>query len=655
MRARVRASVLSTTLCVTLLAAAPAHGGPARAADVGEAGAANRIAPARSTHPASALLEQAVTALRDDPEASRRSAEAALTMLAASPEPDLEVRARLLLCDYHSERDPAAARAEIAAARARLPAASRPALAAGVTTCEGELLEAAGDYAAARAAFESAVQLAREGGDDEMLAGALFSRGYLFGVQGDYAAGLADLKSAQQLYDRLAMGHHSLTARNAIAILYNRMGDYAEAKHIYGRALAAQRAAGMRREQAVTLHNIGRAHEQLGEWPDARRAYEESLAIHGQIGYGRGEAYALRGLAAVANADADPQRALDLLARASRLERASPDARLSAQIDLSRGTALRLAGRLGESTGALTRAREVFERADALAELAATWRELATVRGSLGDWRGAYEAQVATTTLTERLLVNQGDQRFAALKVEFDTAAKEQENALLLRENAATLRALAEQERARRLQWAVLALTAALAAVLATLALRQWRGTRRMRALAMTDELTGAPNRRAVLTRLDALLEATGPGCSVALLDLDHFKSINDQHGHPAGDEVLRTIAVRLRSAVAEPAFFGRLGGEEFLVVLPGADAAAARDAGERLREAILGLDAGRWLPDGRRLTASVGTATQRSGGETSSALLQRADAALYEAKRSGRNRVVASDAGDAAVRGYAA
>jgi diguanylate cyclase (GGDEF)-like protein len=637
MRSRPATPIALTLLCAGALAGGGFIDAIAIAADV------DRAARAEPRHPAAVALDRGIAALRDDPEASRREAEAALAALVRAPDADLEIRTRLLLCDYHSERDPAAARAQISAARARLPDATRTALAAGMSTCEGELLEAAGDYAGARAAFESAARVASTAGDDEMLAGALFSRGYLFGVQGEYAAGLADLKQSQRLYEHLSMGNHALTALNAIAILYNRMGDYAEARHIYERALAAQRAAGMRREQGVTLHNLGRAHEGLGDWPAARRAFEESLAVHGRIGYGRGEAYALRGLAAVANAEQDAQRALALLVRASRLERATPDARLAAQIDLARGTALRLARRGEESVAALDRARDVFERADARAELAATWRELAAVRAGLGDWRGAYEAQVAATAITERLLRNQQDQRFATLKVEFDTSAKEKENALLLRENEATLLALSQQERARRLQWAVLALTALLAALLATLALRQWRGTRRMRELAMTDELTDAPNRRAVLTRLDAQLALPGARCSVALLDVDHFKDINDQHGHPAGDEVLRTISADLRAHVPEPAFFGRLGGEEFLVVLPGADTPAALDAAERLRGAIRRVDMSRWFADGRGITASLGVATQRDGAETSSTLLQRADAALYEAKRSGRDRVVAS------------
>jgi diguanylate cyclase (GGDEF)-like protein len=596
-----------------------------------------------AAHPAAALIDSATVAQRDDPDASRRDAELALAMLQRHPDPDLEIRARTVLCDYWSEREPVAARTQIAAARTLLGQAKRPSLAAGLQTCEGETLEYAGDNSGARAAFEDAIAIATQGRDDEMLAGALFARGYLLGVQGEYASGLADLKRSEQLYDRLRMPQHSLTALNAIAILYNRMGDYAEAQHIYSRALDAQRQAGMRREQGVTLHNIGRTHEKLGEWPQAKQAFDAALATHREIGYGRGEAYALRGLASVANAGNDPASALSLLDRASQLERAAPDARLRGQIELARGTALRLAGRPADSLQALSAAQAVFERGDAVTELVATYGELAAVRAALGDWRGAFEAQKSTTQVTEKLLRNQLDQRFSALKVEFDTAARQKENELLMRENAANLRELAQQERARKLQWTVLALTAVLAAVLATLAMRQWRGSRQMRELAMTDELTGVPNRRAVLQRLAALLaERDGRGLSIALIDVDHFKSINDEHGHPAGDEVLRVIAERLRALVKDPAFIGRLGGEEFLVVLPGAALDEACALGERVRATFTEIDVSRWFPDGRGITASLGVTTQTSEDDTTSTLLQRADAALYEAKRTGRNRVVA-------------
>src|SRR5262249_23636012 len=189
----------------------------------------------------------------------------------------------------------------------------------------------------------------------------------------------------------------------------------------------------------------------------------------------------------------------------------------------------------------------------------------------------------------------------------FDTASKEKENALLMRENEANQNALEQERRARRLQATVIALTAALAVLLATLAVHQWRTTRRMRSLPMTDELTGLPNRRAVMTRRAPLVEDThGQTHAMLIIDIDHFKSINDQYGHPEGDEALKLVAERLRAEVREPTFIGRLGGEEFVVVVPDSNVEAGRQLAERFRESVMTIDTRRWLAD-RRLTVSIG------------------------------------------------
>src|SRR5690606_6805077 len=203
-------------------------------------GASEPAASGAGEHPAATYITRGMMEMRTNPEASRRDAEAALEILRRQEDPDLEIRARMLLCDYYSERDTAAARAQIAAAMPLLASARRPGLRAGLLTCEGEIYEAGGENAQARSHYEHAVAVATDTRDDEMLAGALFSRGYLLGLQGDFATGLADLRRSQSLYEQLKMPHHALTALNAIAILYNRMGDYEQAEYMYRRALDAQ-------------------------------------------------------------------------------------------------------------------------------------------------------------------------------------------------------------------------------------------------------------------------------------------------------------------------------------------------------------------------------------------------------------------------------
>ena len=148
----------------------------------------------------------------------------------------------------------------------------------------------------------------------------------------------------------------------------------------------------------------------------------------------------------------------------------------------------------------------------------------------MGNWRDAYDDLSLAQQTADRLFHNQIDERFATLRVEFDTAAKEKENVLLLRENEANQEALEQGRRARRLQAAVIALTVVLAALLATLAVHQWRTTRRMHALAMTDELTGVPNRRAVLGRLEPAPRPT----ECVLRNAHHRHRPFQEHQRPA-------------------------------------------------------------------------------------------------------------------------
>ena len=160
--------------------------------------------------------------------------------------------------------------------------------------------------------------------------------------------------------------------------------------------------------------------------------------------------------------------------------------------------------------------------------------------------------------------------------------------------------------------------------------------------LAETDPLTGLANRRAAMNALDMALLASRVGKrSVALLvfDIDRFKPVNDRHGHLAGDEVLRRIAELAKRQARLGDCVARIGGEEFLWIMPGADDVLARDAAERLRWAV---EAGTSLAPVPGVTVSVGWAVHGIG-DTSLSLFSRADAALYAAKREGRNRVRAA------------
>nr|WP_246337662.1 GGDEF domain-containing protein [Azospirillum oleiclasticum] len=175
------------------------------------------------------------------------------------------------------------------------------------------------------------------------------------------------------------------------------------------------------------------------------------------------------------------------------------------------------------------------------------------------------------------------------------------------------------------------------------------RTVSRLRRLADRDELTGLLNRRAFLHAAEGAAERArhgGDQLALVLLDLDHFKRINDEHGHLTGDRALRLAADTVTAALRTADAVGRYGGEEFCLLLPGADARTAETIAERIRCSIAAVridTSGGPL----HLTASFGVAALGPDVSTVHELLVQADAALYAAKEQGRDRVVVAPAGN--------
>ncbi|HEX8261800.1 MAG TPA: diguanylate cyclase [Allosphingosinicella sp.] len=171
---------------------------------------------------------------------------------------------------------------------------------------------------------------------------------------------------------------------------------------------------------------------------------------------------------------------------------------------------------------------------------------------------------------------------------------------------------------------------------------RAAEATAELQRIAATDALTGLWNRRHLLERMEAEIgrsrRAGRPLC-LAILDVDHFKRVNDTHGHPAGDEVLRVLARRVRDAVRSSDVVGRMGGEEFAILMPETDRAQAQLVCERLRETVAARPVR--LPSGADLAVTLSTGVAlMAGGEAPDRLISRADSALYDAKAEGRNCV---------------
>ena len=163
-------------------------------------------------------------------------------------------------------------------------------------------------------------------------------------------------------------------------------------------------------------------------------------------------------------------------------------------------------------------------------------------------------------------------------------------------------------------------------------------------AMAVTDDLTGLYNRRYFDRHLNVMLgkaQSQDRDMALMILDIDHFKAVNDTHGHDAGDAVLREFSARLKRNIRGVDLACRFGGEEFVVLMPDTDMKQAEMVAERVRQAIAERSFDIGLPRPLSLTVSVGVSLNESDADTPETIIKRADVALYRAKREGRNRVV--------------
>jgi diguanylate cyclase (GGDEF)-like protein len=292
---------------------------------------------------------------------------------------------------------------------------------------------------------------------------------------------------------------------------------------------------------------------------------------------------------------------------------------------------------------------DIDERRGSIAGVSDSYAEMGQYLERAGDHRGAIDALHQHRTLSDQILAREQQQAILELQEQFDSERRARELDLLAREGQIKTEALRSRDLQQRLWWLV-ALCGALTVAVVLMLMHRVRQTNRrlassnalLQEQAEIDPLTGLANRRhfqAAMRRLSA----DGHFCGTVLLaDLDHFKHINDRHGHAAGDAVLVEVAQRLRAMLREADLVVRWGGEEFLVVVRSLGPDAVQALAQRMLDAVGGTP---FVHEGRalRTTVSIGYATFPIEPALLPVSWERAinlvDTALYLAKAHGRNR----------------
>jgi len=554
-------------------------------------------------------------------------------------DPAVIARVQLLECKWADT--PPAAHQAVAIGLTAADKAGNIDLRAKLLACRATALIVEGKNVDAEREFGVAVALARQAGDRALEAETVENLGYLQYTRGALADALVNLQNAYRLSAQLGDEKGRLEALSNIANVYAdvHVAQYDRAIEYYRQLLGNYEKHGQPSDVADTLFNIGSTFETKGDFAAAELHFRRALAMFQKLQRPSDVAYTKRALGLALMKQGRASEALPLLDEAVAFYEKAHDAEGTASAKQYLGMVYRRLGRFREALTELDAARRYFEQEKNVRFLEKNAEEGALAYAQLGDWRNAYDAEARHTAIAQTLAAMRNDELSSRLRVAFDSEKKDRENRALARENGLRAVALREAERSRKLQIAVSALIALLAAAMAILFWRQVVNTRRMRAMAMTDELTRLPNRRHILALAEIAFDAAkreGRAAAVIVLDIDRFKRINDTFGHAAGDAVLRSVAHTCRAELRATDQIGRIGGEEFLVVLHSATAEQAHEIAERLRLAVERLDLSSIAPN-LHTTISLGVCV--TSDYNTSAAIATADAMLYRAKEN-RNRV---------------
>jgi diguanylate cyclase (GGDEF)-like protein len=489
--------------------------------------------------------------------------------------------------------------------------------------------------------INQAIGIARKLEDQQLLAEMLADRGQILMLLELDEMALQDFLKAMKLYQQLPATQRQKHITdindlfNAMALSYMTTGNYLEAIRLLEK-IAATDDPENHFLHTITSYNLGKAHLELKHYQQALEYFRRSEELSRAIGDKESLVGAISGQGMTELQLGNIPKATKLFEQALKLCRnvQSPAFPLSLHLDLAKAYL-----QLGNSKKAQEhlQAADIFIQSHHFRSSEETAVQLqAQLAASRNDYQQAYLLLEELLKARRNNLEKDRIKHTQILQARFSLILKEAENRLL-------------QEQSRRQADHVKMLFTIFAIIVVIgglIYLRERSLKRKMAAVALTDELTRTANRRQILqlTRQEMQKrQSQGQTLSIAMVDLDHFKKINDQFGHDTGDQVLKLFADTGAALIRHQDLMGRLGGEEWLFTFPDTSADNARSIMERLARKY--REQGRQqFPDIPELHFSAGIAEMEPDDRELEQLIKRADQAMYTAKQQGRNRIILTE-----------
>jgi diguanylate cyclase (GGDEF)-like protein len=566
-----------------------------------------------------------------------------IAQLLADKDLDRQVRLRRARCWSYDTNNNAKVDAAIDYANTQVQMAENQAYPEALTDfrlCHGWYSQLKGNMEQAKADYDQALQQAYQLEDRRLIADARSMRGAMYSFQGNFALALEDLLTAQQLYEQLKLDYWSRYNLVDLATSFRRFGDPQSALNYYRQLEQAYRQGGHEEQAYIVNGEMAIALEELGDFEAAVTKFQQSynyLKRQGMTIEAAGVSVNMAGSLLKLDRIEDAKQAL---------ERAKPfvteqQGGFYSFMQLYSADVLLRQGQAEQAMVPLAKAEQSFRDISNDRGLAELYLLKSEVLAAQGLWQESTNVLKSYISLHSELDNKLQSYRTTEMRTRFNADRMAKENQRLLESERLKEQEVQILQQNRLLQLAVLILASIIIFIMAILAYKQTGKSRQFQKIAQTDHLTQLANRRYTYQRGEALFNQakhSGIPMSVILFDADNFKDINDQFGHDGGDKVLQHLASVSQTLIREQDLLGRIGGEEFLLLLPETSREECLKIAERLRQ-TLAESSPEALAGESRVTISAGVATLNTELQFSE-LLKQADNALYRAKNKGRNRV---------------
>lgn len=507
--------------------------------------------------------------------------------------------------------------------------------------CLSNYQDRSGETSSALLSIEKAIEIGEEVNDNQLMADGYVSRCGIRSLLGENDFALQDCIKAEELYRKEGVLESSDGLIFDIGIIYRRLGFLDRADKYLERSQKIVEEENLPYGKIRVYLQRGFLQEQRGNYQQAIDRYLKALQV-AQENHISVELVPIRiALAGGYNLNGQYGKALQELELAEELRQKLGNSGYDGMASMQYGVALSHLEQPTQSEVFFKAAEDYMLKDRNKRYLALLYEAWADSYKRAGNSELALEKFEKYIALQSELDRQRSDQQTQVLRFEYDSEKTELENEQLQKEQKLKDEQLQSLQTARKWQTLAMILGGLLTIVLIWFSMRQVANSRKFKQLAYTDSLTGLANRRQIERALKQAMENANESekpLSILMYDIDHFKIINDRHGHSVGDIVLTNLSNFSKELLRDNDVLGRTGGEEFLAILPNASLDQAIQVAKRLQREV-DLKQYTNIESDLNATISVGV-TEFKPGENMDQLLHRVDEALYQAKENGRNRV---------------